>query len=161
MRNRIYTLSAFFLFSFVFLFGKNSFALTHTKTSDTLAKDTTGIFADDPIAYMLDSLSRLKFFDKLTLQITPNKYGFPLDSVPNYSDSIYAARLAKLDAESPFDLIYNNAVRSYIELYAVRKRAMVSRVLGMTQLYFPILEEILDKHKMPLELKYLAIVESA
>jgi len=161
MGKRIYIISTFFLFAFIFLSGKNSFALTNQKTGDTLAKDTAGIFNDDPIAYMLDSLSRLKFFDKLTLQITPNKYGFPLDSVPNYSDSIYASRLAKLDAESPYDLIYNSAVRNYIELYAVRKRAMVSRMLGMTQLYFPIIEEILDKHKMPLELKYLAIVESA
>ncbi|MFI5164713.1 MAG: LysM peptidoglycan-binding domain-containing protein, partial [Bacteroidia bacterium] len=93
--------------------------------------------------------------------ITPNKYHFPIDSVPNYSDSIYALRLAKLDAESPFDLIYNQAVRNYIELYAVRKRAMMERMLGMSQLYFPIIEEILDKYKMPLELKYLAIVESA
>ena len=161
MKKKIVTLSVFFLFAFILLSGKDSFAFTNTKKGDTLAKDTAGIFADDPIAYMLDSLSRLKFFDKLTLQITPNKYGFPLDSVPDYSDSIYSMRLAKLDAESPFDLVYNNAVRNYIELYAVRKRAMVSRMLGMTQLYFPIVEEILDKHKMPLELKYLAIVESA
>ena len=140
----------------------NSFAFTTTKTGDTLVKDTTsGTFADDPIAAMLDSLSRLKFFDKAALQITNNKYKFPIDSVPNYSDSVYSIRLAKLDAESPFDLIYNNAVRSYIELYAVRKRAMVERMLGMSQLYFPMIEEILDRKKIPMELKYLAIVESA
>ncbi|MBI4930924.1 MAG: LysM peptidoglycan-binding domain-containing protein [Bacteroidetes bacterium] len=130
--------------------------------SDPISKDSSAIiFADDPIASMLDSLSRVMYFDKSTLEITPNKYHFPIDSVPNYSDSIYAMRLAKLDAESPFDLIYNNAVRSYIELYAVRKRAMVSRMLGMSKMYFPIIEEILDRKKIPLELKYLAIVESA
>src|ERR1035437_1732343 len=161
MKKKIVTLSVFFLFAFILLSGKDSFAFTNTKKGDTLAKDTARILADDPIAYMLDSLSRLKFFDKLTLQITPNKYGFPLDSIPNYPDSIYASRLKRLDAESPYDLIYNSAVRRCVELYAVRKRAMVSRMLGMTQLYFPIVEEILDKHKMPLELKYLAIVESA
>ncbi|MBI3501512.1 MAG: LysM peptidoglycan-binding domain-containing protein [Bacteroidetes bacterium] len=138
----------------------NSFQ--HLAFSQTELKDSSGIiFSDDPIASMLDSLSHLKIFEKTALQIHPNKYHFPLDSVPNYSDSVYAMRLAKLDAESPFYLIYNNAVRSYIELYAVRKRGLVERVLGMSQLYFPMIEEILDKHKMPLELKYLAIVESA
>jgi len=127
-------------------------------TNDPLIKDTT-TFVDDPIASMLDSLARYKFFEK-TIP-TANKYHFAPDYVPNYSDSIYAMRLAKLDAESPFDLVYNSAVRSYIELYAVKKRAMVERMLGMTQMYFPMMEEILDKYKMPLELKYLAIVESA
>lgn len=145
---------------FLLVVGINS-ALFAQKP-ETLPKDSSSfIFNDDPIASMLDSLSRLKFFDKSSLQITPNKYNFPLDSVPNFSDSIYSARLSKLDAESPFDLIYNNAVRSYIEMYAVRKRGMVQRMLGMSQLYFPMIEEILDRKKIPLELKYLAIVESA
>ena len=139
-------------------FSNQSIAQPH----ETFPKDSSAIiFSDDPIASMLDSLSRLIYFDKSTLEITPNKYNFPLDSVPNYSDSVYAMRLAKLDAESPFDLVYNNAVRSYIELYAVRKRAMVSRMLGMSKMYFPMIEEILDRKKNPLELKYLAIVESA
>lgn len=120
----------------------------------------TATFVDDPIASMLDSLARLKFFDKPDYS-KKNKYNFPIDSVPNYSDSIYAMRLEKLDAESPFDLVYNSTVRSYIEMYAVRKRGMVQRMLGMTQMYFPMMEETLDKYKMPLELKYLAIVESA
>ena len=131
-----------------------SFSASAQTTGDTAT------FVDDPIASMLDSLSRLKFFDKPDYS-QKNKYNFPIDSVPNYSDSVYAIQLAKLDAESPFDLVYNPSVRSYIELYAVRRRAMVERMLGMTQMYFPMMEEILDKYKMPLELKYLAIVESA
>ena len=133
-----------------------------SQQTELVPKDSSAIiFPDDPIAAMLDSLSRMMSFDKSTLDITPNKYGFPLDSIPNYSDSIYSIRLAKLDAESPFDLIYNNAVRSYIEMYAVRKRAMVSRMLGLSKMYFPMIEEVLDRKKIPLELKYLAIVESA
>lgn len=133
--------------------------VSFAQNSDSFTKDTD-TFVDDPIASMLDSLSHLKFFDKPDYS-KKNKYNFPIDSVPNYSDSVYAVHLGKLDAESPFDLIYNNAVRSYIELYAVRKRAMVGRMLGMTQMYFPMMEEILDRKKIPLELKYLAIVESA
>src|ERR1051326_2064445 len=151
---KFFIIALFFLL--VILSGvEGAFSQTSDKDSSAL------ILNDDPIASMLDSLSHLKIFERTSLQLHPNKYHFPLDSVPNYSDSIYAARLAKLDAESPFDLIYNSAVRSYIELYAVRKRGLVERALGLSQMYFPIIEEILDKKKMPLELKYLAIVESA
>ena len=136
-------------------------ATASAQSPDPAPKDSSGIiFSDDPIASMLDSLSSVKFSYKPDYSLK-NKYNFPIDSVPNYSDSIYSLRLAKLDAESPFDLIYNNAVRSYIELYAVRRRAMVSRMLGMSDYYFPIIEEILDRKKIPLELRYLAIVESA
>ena len=48
-----------------------------------------------------------------------------------------------------------------IELYAVRKRGLTQRMLGLAQLYFPMMEELLDRYGIPLEMKYLAIVESA
>lgn len=121
-------------------------------------------FPDDPIAAMLDSLSSAHYIEKaLSKQSFPknNKYHFAADSIPRYDDSFYATRLAKLDMQSPFDLTYNSAVKAYIELYTVRKRELVSRMMGLTQLYFPLFEEMLDKYNMPLELKYLAIVESA
>ncbi len=66
-----------------------------------------------------------------------------------------------LDGNSPFNLVYNPVVQSYIDLYAVRKREMSSRMLGLADLYFPVFEEYLDKYDMPLEMKYLAVVESA
>jgi len=136
-------------------------AHAQSQSNDSYLKDSSAIiFPDDPIASMLDSLSRFMIFDKPAIK-TKNKYDFSAEYVPSYSDSIYSLRLKKLDNASPFDLIYNNAVRNYIELYAVRKREMVQRMLGMSQLYFPIIEEILDRRKIPLELKYLAIVESA
>lgn len=125
-------------------------------------KDTTYvIIADDPIIAMLDSLQNAKFFENTEL---PLESGFPENYDPKYipvfESSVIRERLAKLDAESPFDLVYNEAVRSYIEVYAKRK-ALVSRMLGLSTIYFPLFEEHLDKYKMPLELKYLAIVESA
>jgi len=122
------------------------------------------VFQDDPIAAALDSLAMVKYFDKGLVKPSSsavNKFNFSADSVPRYDDAVYEARLAKLDAESPFDLVYNNAVKSYIELYAVRKRELVSRALGLSQLYFPMIEQLLDKYNIPLEMKYLCIVESA
>ena len=58
-------------------------------------------------------------------------------------------------------LPYNNIVRDCIDLYAERKRNLVRYMLGMADFYFPIIEQVLDEHGLPIELKYLAVVESA
>ena len=124
----------------------------------------TPAFQDDPIAAALDSLTRLHYFEKGQVKpVSPSlsKYHFAPDSIPRYDDGVYEARLTKLDAESPFALEYNNAVRSYIEMYAMRKRELLSRVMAMAQLYFPMIEQQLDKYNIPLEMKYLSIIESA
>jgi membrane-bound lytic murein transglycosylase D len=119
---------------------------------------------DDPIASVLDSLYKLDLFEKgYGKVIYPKnpKYQFPKDSVPRYDDATYAARLERLDAASPFDLQYNPVVKGYIEMYTMRKRELVSRMMALSQFYFPMFEEQLDKYNIPLELKYLAICESA
>ncbi len=119
---------------------------------------------ENPIADMLDSLSSQKMFGTaFSKPIFPknNKYKFTVDSVPVYDDYTYQARLAKLDAVSPFDLVYNEHVKGFINLYAVRKRESVSRMMGVAQLYYPMFEEVMDKYNIPLELKHLAVIESA
>lgn len=75
------------------------------------------------------------------------------------SDSIYRLRLAKMPClmEMPF----NNVVRSFIELYTVKKRRQVEVMMGMSDYYFPIFEQVLGAYNLPLELKYLPIIESA
>ncbi|MDO4790774.1 MAG: LysM peptidoglycan-binding domain-containing protein [Porphyromonas sp.] len=78
---------------------------------------------------------------------------------PSYlPDSVYIKRLAALPSRIP--LSYNSVVRECIELYVNRRRALVSTMLPKTRLYFPMIEEVFDKHGLPHELKYLAIVES-
>jgi len=119
---------------------------------------------ENPIADMLDSLSTRKMFETaFSKPVFPknNKYKFAQDSVPRYDEYTYQARLAKLDAFSPFDLVYNEHVKGFIELYTVRKRESVSRMMGFAHLYYPMFEEILDKYNIPLELKHLAVIESA
>lgn len=122
------------------------------------------IAKDDPVASMLDSLATKKFLEKAWSkpQSPKNKkYQFAPDSIPQADDFVYEARLAKLDAVSPFDLQYNPTVKAYIEMYAYRRREQVSKMLGISQMYYPMFEEILDKYNIPLELKHLAIIESA
>ncbi|HMT29724.1 MAG TPA: lytic transglycosylase, partial [Bacteroidia bacterium] len=114
----------------------------------------------DPIAEMLDSLVTLNNVIRFNNQ---NTFGSGVTAgvktIPQYSDEIYAQRIAKI--YSPIPLVYNEQVKQYIDLYAYRKRELTSRVLGLSNLYFPLFEEILDKEGLPLEFKYLSVVESA
>lgn len=77
---------------------------------------------------------------------------------PDYPDSVYIARLAAL----PYvmEMPYNHIVRSFIDLYTVRRRQQVGHLLGLSRYYFPIFEEALNRHGLPLELRYLPIIES-
>jgi len=128
-------------------------------------RDTTFyIQKDDPIAAALDSLAYLRLFESSRLGSDIGRQldvSFSADSVPIYSNEVIAKRIALLDAQSPFKLVFNDEVKGYINMYAVRKRNQVSRMMGLSELYFPLFEEMLAKHKLPLELKYLAIIESA
>ena len=77
----------------------------------------------------------------------------------NIPDSVYIQRLN--DIEQVVDLSYNNIVRNFIIMYTEKRRDLVEYMLGLSDYYFPIFEEALDKHDTPLELKYLPIIESA
>jgi membrane-bound lytic murein transglycosylase D len=127
------------------------------------AQQDTIIFADDPIAAMLDSLSHNTWIRSLPKQTTQhnNKFHYAADSIPVADPIVIEGRLAKLNAVSPFDMTYNADVQNYINLYVIRKRALVEKMLGLSQLYYPMFEEHLDKYNLPLELKHLAVIESA
>jgi len=75
------------------------------------------------------------------------------------SDSIYKLRLSKMPCL--MEMPYNPTVRAYIDLYTVRKRRQVEYMLGMSNYYFPIFEQVLGANNLPYELKYLSIIESA
>lgn len=74
-------------------------------------------------------------------------------------DQLYRNRLARMESAIP--LTYNPAVREAIDLYVNRRSNLMSLMLSRATYYFPIIEEELDRQGLPLELKYLAIVESA
>lgn len=122
-------------------------------------------FVDDNlIVAALDSLSNLKYFENVEntrSQLLQNKYNFLPNFIPTYPDSVYYYRMQRLDVGSPIELSYNPYVKAFIDLYANKKRGTTARVLGLSQIYFPLIEQQLDMYNLPLELKYLAIVESA
>lgn len=76
-----------------------------------------------------------------------------------FHDSVYTNRLYRMPTE--MELSFNNVVKSYIEMYANRRREQVSYMLALGDYYFPMFEQALDKYGLPLELKYLPVIESA
>ncbi|MBL7971936.1 MAG: transglycosylase SLT domain-containing protein [Prolixibacteraceae bacterium] len=75
------------------------------------------------------------------------------------SDSVYIQRLQSM--QSAVSLSYNNTVKNFITMYTVRKPKQVAVMLGLANYYFPLFEEALAKYGLPMELKYLPIIESA
>ena len=75
------------------------------------------------------------------------------------TDTMYAKRLAALP--TIVRMPYNNMVRSCIDRYTKKGRSQVSYLLGISEYYFPIIEEEIDRIGVPRELKYLPIIESA
>ena len=74
-------------------------------------------------------------------------------------DSVFLRRLEALNV--PFPIAYNQTVRNYIILYAEKNPARLERLLGLSQYYFPFVEEVLRSYGLPLELKYMIVIESA
>lgn len=116
---------------------------------------------DNPLMALIDT-NTIKLVSKLYPSISNgdlNIYGFEETDIPIYADSVIAYRLSLLESEIPMD--YNEYVRPYVNLYTVRKRNLSSKILAWSKYYFPMFEEALDRANMPVELKYLAVIESA
>jgi membrane-bound lytic murein transglycosylase D len=159
-----YRLLKVLVLSFTLVFSFTISAQEVRLPSDSLPETNQNFVYDNFVVSALDSLANLKYFENAATirnNANKNKYNFLPNFVPTYSDSVYFSRIQLLDIASPIDLVYNQYVRDFINLYAVKKRGLTSRVLGLTYMYFPMIEEDLDKYDIPQEMKYLAIVESA
>ena len=78
---------------------------------------------------------------------------------PVVSDSVYIDRLSRIP--SIIEMPYNEVVKKYIEAYTGRLRNKVSFMLAAANFYMPMFEEALEAYDLPMELKYLPIIESA
>nr|WP_315197646.1 LysM peptidoglycan-binding domain-containing protein [uncultured Flavobacterium sp.] len=70
-------------------------------------------------------------------------------------------RLAVMDAKSPFNIEYNQGLENLIKSFLKNRKKAFANQMAVAQYYFPIFEEALAKQNVPLEIKYLAVVESA
>ncbi|MFM6946482.1 MAG: LysM peptidoglycan-binding domain-containing protein [Flavobacteriales bacterium] len=80
--------------------------------------------------------------------------------IPTFSDSIICERLEKMNDLTPFHLDCNAATLSTIKFFAAQRRGFIRVALGRSALYFDLFEEKLTEYGLPLELRYLSVIES-
>ncbi len=103
--------------------------------------------------------------DSLLSEWMAKKYLYPdttcvdPNTNPTFSPEEYQERLRRLPVV--MEMPYNNVVQKFIDQYTSRLRRSVSYMLGAANFYVPIFEEALDYYGLPLELKYLPVIESA
>ncbi len=153
--------------------------LAITEMDNDLPKTTITLREKDTTIYNLQDVAKARRIDSLWLDHLYNNdlfeeiYGaitawgeqdsLQQDSIdyPELSTELLKERLAELDARTPFRVEYNPSLESVIKSYLKNRRKTLTRLMALSQYYFPMFEEELDRHGLPLELKYLAIVESA
>ena len=87
---------------------------------------------------------------------------YDMDSVvftTDVPDSVLMGRLERMNAF--ISLPYNETVKNYMVMYSEKMPRKMAEMMGLAQYYFPIFEETFRKYDLPLELKYMAIIESA
>ena len=107
----------------------------------------------------LEELYSNNLYDTIYKSVSELKYD-PVD-FPELTTDTLKARLARLNARTPFNIEYNPSLESVIKSYLKNRRTSMSRLMALSDYYFPLFEESLDNYNIPLEVKYLAIVESA
>ncbi|WP_271855321.1 lytic transglycosylase domain-containing protein [Patiriisocius marinus] len=160
----------------------DSLKTTHIKVVDSIK--VTGISQDlpstvvatqikDTTVILLEDMAAARKYDSLWLQELYNAPRFEeiYGSVTNMTyepvdyqelpTELLKQRLAEINSRTPFNVEYNPALESVIKNYLKNRRRTMGRLIGTSDYYFPMFEEALAKYNIPLEIKYLAIVESA
>ncbi|MGB6268106.1 MAG: lytic transglycosylase, partial [Olleya sp.] len=126
--------------------------------------DLPKVLQDDEFASNIDKkwleeLYSNTLFDTIYRDVSGLKY----DAVyyPELTTDTLKARLARLNARTPFNVEYNPGLESVIKSFLKNRHQSFERLMGLSNFYFPMFERELDNQDIPLEMKYLAIVESA
>lgn len=107
----------------------------------------------------LAELSNEEIFEDMYSDVTE----IDIDSIVIFDlpTDLLKKRLKKLDNKSPFNIEYNPALENVIKTFLKKRQGAYERLMAISEYYFPMFEEHLAKYDVPLEIKYLAIVESA
>ncbi|TDE55214.1 LysM peptidoglycan-binding domain-containing protein [Flavobacterium sp. GT3P67] len=161
------TALSFFLLASAHLFSQETvvnkdFAKVETKLSYLDSIKNT--FVKDDLASCVDSLwmkelTNLDLYNNLSDDIK----NINMDQMVDYElpTALLKERLAAMDAKSPFNIEYNQGLENIIKSFLKNRKKSFERLMGTSEYYFPLFEEALAKQNVPLEIKYLAIVESA
>ncbi|WP_047246870.1 LysM peptidoglycan-binding domain-containing protein [Maribacter thermophilus] len=109
--------------------------------------------------WMKELIANAPLFDEIYEEVTTldpdSTYVYDLDT-----DTL-KLRLEKLNQKTPFNIAYNPSLENVIKSFLTRKRGLMQRMLTASQFYFPLFEQQMDNYNIPLEMKYLSIIESA
>ena len=130
--------------------GEDEFAVTDNEGNEEVVE------FPEAMTYDLDSL--LNLYMSKTYLSGDNDCQMKNEN-PVFAKEVYVERLSRIP--SVMELAYNDVVQKFIDRYSGRLRYSVSYMLGAANFYMPIFEEALEAYKLPLELKYLPIIESA
>lgn len=159
-------LLASLFFSFAFSFAQESAErelpifvpkLTYLDSlKSTFINHSTSVCIDERWMKELANIDISKdMFEDITTLNLDEKVDFNLDV------EILKKRLKRLDAHSPFVIEYNQTLENTIKIFLKKRSKSIERQMAIAEYYFPMFEEHLAKYNVPLEIKYLAIVESA
>jgi membrane-bound lytic murein transglycosylase D len=98
-------------------------------------------------------------YSKLEKSLEPNHHSSYIPEKNFFSNPV-EEKIYWLNQKTPLELVYNSDVENYIDLYLNERQKSLKYMLARADVYFPIIEAFLDKYNMPLELKYLAALES-
>jgi membrane-bound lytic murein transglycosylase D len=149
---------------FFFLFSLLSFVILANPTDSTIVDSSELEIEVNAQLWKQDSIWAIEQFSFQNIETDTfvlNTNNYKASEIPTFSDSIIIYRLQELDKQTPFQLVFNRHVKTHIDIYSKRYRMHVAKMLGKSNYYFPLFEEILDRYDLPLEFKYLAVVESA
>ena len=153
---------SFFLYFLVLsplLFSQNSY-----RSNGDLLKYYPVYNEFDPINFSSDNLTIL---ERSYSKINENKWLLEPKKLSGngnedtFSSLVLMEQLEELNYSTPFQISHNPTLERYIRVYLNDRRESISKLMDKASYYFPIFEEYLDKYDLPIEIKYLAIVESA
>lgn len=150
------------LFTVALLFAGNSMAQAQGSNDDNeiSVTDSKGnqevIEFPEAMGYELDSLMNL-YMAKTYLDEDEDCQ--MKDINPVFEKEVYIDRLSRIP--SIIEMPYNDVVQKFIDRYSGRLRHSVSYMLGASNFYMPIFEEALEAYELPLELRYMPVIESA
>lgn len=149
------------------LFSQKSFenkGIAKTETNNFYLDSIKKTFVKDDMASCVDSLW-LKELANLDLynDISDDIKNINIDEKVDYElpTELLKQRLAAMDAKSPFNIEYNQGLENIIKSFLKNRKKSFARLMAISEYYFPMFEEALAKQNVPLEIKYLAVVESA
>lgn len=147
----------------------NTFAQYNTRnlkpeTKNNYLDSIKGTFVHDNIASCVDSLwmkelTNLDLYNDLSVDIKTINVDQKVDY--ELSTELLKERLAAMDAKSPFNIEYNQGLENVIKSFLKNRKKSFERLMAISEYYFPIFEEAMARQNVPLEIKYLAVVESA